>query len=107
MSPIPEEILNRKKKPLNTSVKSWFNKGLSDLVDNTLSETRIKRAGLFNKDYIDHLVKNKELIIWGRKYRYQILKLLFFELWFSIFIDDCDGRFNSKDPREGQVISPI
>jgi len=104
---LPQEILNRRKLGLNTPVNAWFEKGLRRLVDNVLEEKKIRTRGLFRKEYIDHLLKKRDHPIWGRQYKFHILRLVFIELWFDIFIDDCDGRFNSKDPRESQVASPI
>ncbi|MFX0201561.1 MAG: asparagine synthase (glutamine-hydrolyzing) [Candidatus Hodarchaeota archaeon] len=94
---LPEEILKRKKRGLTTPVKSWFERGLSNLVDHFLSEKNIKRRGLFRKDYISYLIKNKNHFVWGRKFRFQILKLVLIELWFNIFIDE--KNIDSTSPR--------
>jgi len=101
---LPEVIVNRKKRGLNTPIHSWFDKGLDRLVRVLLSEKSVKDRGLFNVHGIDYLMKNRRHPIFGRQYSFHILKLLYIELWHSVFIDNTEKylhcpRNESNQPR--------
>jgi len=87
---LPPEILNRKKRGFGAPVGSWIRNDLSPLVDNLLSETQVKRRGLFNWSVIREMiaVHNAQ----KSDYTDHLLALINLELWCQIFMDGKDHQ---------------
>ena len=85
---LPETIRTRRKKGLTTPFISWFEKGFERMVRDVLSEKNLRKRGIFQRGYIDHLLRNNRHPIWKRKFMYQLLILVLIEYWFQIFIDE-------------------
>jgi asparagine synthase (glutamine-hydrolysing) len=82
---LPREIVHRPKAPFNAPLRAWIRGPLASMVDDLLSETALKRRGLWNVNYvrarIDHDRRGLEdngMLIWT---------LLTWELWFRVFFD--------------------
>jgi len=81
---LPRHIINRPKKGFGMPVSQWIKQGLKQYILDMLSESRIRREGFFNYEYIktildDHF-KNK---VDNRK---RIWTLFMFELWYQKYM---------------------
>jgi asparagine synthase (glutamine-hydrolysing) len=87
---LPREILHRKKRGFGAPMGSWIRKDLEPLVKSLLSETQIKRRGLFNWPFVRQIIDNHM----GQKNDYSdhLLALINLELWCRIFLDRRDYR---------------
>ena len=85
---LPPEILNRKKRGFGAPVGSWIRNDLSPLVDNLLSETQVKRRGLFNWSVIREMIAVHKAQ--KSDYTDHLLALINLELWCQIFMDGKD-----------------
>ena len=83
---LPPDILARGKKGFGIPVAKWLKSGLRDLVQDLLSEHRIRQQGIFNYRTVARLLDEH---FQGRKdHRKQLWTLLMFELWFENFLGE-------------------
>jgi len=76
---LPPEILGRGKKGFGIPVAKWFRNGLRQPLLDLLSESRIRRQGIFNPAEITRLVD--EHLRGTKDNRKQLWTLFMFELW--------------------------
>ena len=76
---LPKSILARGKKGFNMPVAKWFAGPLRPLVEDMLSESRLKREGYFEPAYVKQLMD--EHMSGYRDHRKLLWTLLVFELW--------------------------
>ena len=82
---LPKEIIDRPKAPFWSPIRSWIRNDLRELVDDMLTETRIKEYGIYNPQFIQRKI---ELDRRGREDNaFLIWTLLNHELWFRTFFD--------------------
>jgi asparagine synthase (glutamine-hydrolysing) len=82
---LPSEVVWRKKAGFSAPVRSWLRGPLQPLVDELLSESTVKRRGLFNPAEVRRIV---EANLSGREdFNLQVFQLLSLELWQQHFID--------------------
>lgn len=82
---LPKEVIWRKKAGFSAPVRSWLRGDLAPMVNEMLSEQRVKRRGLFQPAFIQNMINANTS---GREdYALQIFQLLNLELWFEQFID--------------------
>lgn len=78
---LPKEIINRPKKGFGIPVAKWISEDLKDFVLDILAESKIKREGIFNYDYIKILLEDH---LSGRKdHRKRLWALIIFEEWLN------------------------
>lgn len=82
---VPAEIIRRQKKGFSVPIRRWFNGELKDLLQDTLSEQRVRERGLFNPRTVRALIKEHQLR--RRDQSRQLWGLLTLELWYRAFID--------------------
>lgn len=87
---LPAEILHRKKRGFGAPMGSWIRNDLSPLMDSLLSESQIKKRGLFNWTVVKELVDKHKAQ--KTDYTDQLLSLINLELWCQIFLDGTDPR---------------
>jgi asparagine synthase (glutamine-hydrolysing) len=76
---IPKELMDRPKMGFAIPIADWLRTDLRDLLENYLSEQRIKEEGFFNWEYV---LKLKTQFLLGKKeYDLKIWYLLMFEMW--------------------------
>lgn len=82
---LPAAICNRKKQGFPIPIAIWFREQARSFVRDVLSPTSIRQRGLFDKDYVEKLVKEHERgfadhsnLLWG---------LMNAEIWYRQFID--------------------
>lgn len=79
---LPDEILKKKKQGFTLPLFDWF--GNKETFDRILPFIeRLKNRGIFNKNYIEDLLKEKTKF----KNEHKIWVLLNFELWYEIYIE--------------------
>ena len=78
---LPADILGRRKKGFGIPVAKWFREDLRGLMLDSLSESRLRRQGLFNPAEVTRLVK--EHLRGTKDNRKQLWTLFMFQLWFE------------------------
>jgi asparagine synthase (glutamine-hydrolysing) len=82
---LPSEVLKQKKTGFGAPTDHWLANDLRDMVNDLLSEPRIRRRGLFDTASVDRLISAHRS---GREERAsQIWQLLTLEVWMQTFID--------------------
>ena len=82
---IPKEIMERPKRPFIAPLMVWFREELKEQLKYYLSETCLKKTGVFNPTPI---VKLRDEYLEGRKVNYQKLwQVLIFQLWYNKWIE--------------------
>ncbi|HUF04680.1 MAG TPA: asparagine synthase (glutamine-hydrolyzing) [Aridibacter sp.] len=81
---LPDEIISRPKKGFGIPVAEWLKGRLSPLLHELLSESRLKRQGIFEPSYVSRLIEEHES---GKANHYkQLWTLLVFQLWSENFL---------------------
>lgn len=78
---LPREITGRRKKGFGIPVAKWFRNGARAIMLDALSESRIRRQGIFNPAEVTRLVD--EHLRGRRDNRKQLWTLFIFQLWFE------------------------
>jgi asparagine synthase (glutamine-hydrolysing) len=99
---LPPEITSRRKKGFNMPVAKWLVGPLRDLVEDTLSESRLRSDGFFRPQAVRNLLDEHHSR--RRDNRKLIWTLLIFQLWHDSLRTPaaCDAHA----PRSGQVVLP-
>jgi len=83
---LPPENTKRSKNPFYLPIEYFFgHKGLTELMNYTLDETRIRKRGYFNPAAVRAL--RSRLDSGEFLYIKQIMAIVILELWHAIFID--------------------
>jgi asparagine synthase (glutamine-hydrolysing) len=82
---LPREIVHRKKAGFSAPVRAWLVRDLRQVVDDLLSESRIRNRGYFDYGYVRRLIDDN---LSGREDNsLKVFQLLTLELWHQTFID--------------------
>jgi len=78
---LPHEIVYRQKRGFSVPIAGWMKGGLRPLLDETLSEDKLKRDGLFNPPFVRRLLSEH----WSGRadHRKTLWTLLCFQLWYD------------------------
>src|SRR6201988_2075031 len=82
---VPKFVTRRGKKGFGVPVAEWLKGKLRPLARDLLSPERVRRAGVFNADYVSKLQDEHEGGV--ANHRKQLWTLLMFELWHESFIE--------------------
>jgi asparagine synthase (glutamine-hydrolysing) len=82
---LPPFVTRRGKKGFGVPVAEWLKGKLRPLARDLLSQDRIRKAGLFNADYVQRLQNEHEQ--GTANHRKLLWTLLMFELWHESFIE--------------------
>lgn len=81
---LPEEIMNRPKRPFIAPLTIWFRDELKEKLRYYLSEESLEKTGFFNPEPI---IRLREQYLSGRKVTFQKLwQLLSFQLWYDRWV---------------------
>ncbi len=81
---LPASILYRKKEGFSIPMKHWLNGALRPLVDDLLSESRLRSQGLFNPAYVQRLINEHRQ---GRaNHSHRLWALTLFQLWHDVHL---------------------
>ncbi|MBI1922656.1 asparagine synthase (glutamine-hydrolyzing) [Candidatus Poribacteria bacterium] len=82
---LPTHIIYRPKAPFGSPLRSWIRGPLTEMIDDLLSPTALKKRGLYKSEEVWRLIRedregkeDNSSLIWT---------MLTIELWFQIFID--------------------
>lgn len=82
---LPHDVIWRKKAGFGAPIRSWLRGDLRPMVDDLLSEQRLKSRGFFDSAEIRHMI---DINASGKEdYNLQVFQLLTFELWHQQFLD--------------------
>jgi len=83
---LPAEVIYRPKTGFGAPLRSWLNKDLKPIVEDTLSIKSIKNRGLFDPMGVQNLIKMDQS---GKEdYSYIIYALASIEVWCRLFLDN-------------------
>ncbi len=82
---LPPEVLRQPKAGFGAPVDYWLSYDLKEMVDDLLSETRIRQRGYFEPAAVRRLVEEQRS--GHRDWSMQVWQLLTLELWMQTFID--------------------
>ncbi len=82
---LPKDVVWRKKAGFGAPIRAWLRGPLLPLIEELLSETVVRRRGLFRPEEVSRIVAGN---LSGREdYSLQVFQLLTLELWQRAFID--------------------
>ena len=82
---VPPFVTRRGKKGFGVPVAKWLKENLRPLARDLLSPERVRRAGVFNSDYVTKLQDEHERGV--ANHRKLLWTLLMFELWHESFVE--------------------
>jgi asparagine synthase (glutamine-hydrolysing) len=82
---LPPFVTRRSKKGFGVPVAEWLKGKLRPLARDLLSPERVRRAGVFNPDYVERLQNEHERGV--ANHRKLLWTLLMFELWHESFVE--------------------
>ncbi len=92
---LPSEILHRKKRGFGAPVGSWLRGDLEPLMQETLSETQVRKRGFFDWGAVHGIIESHRAQ--RNDHTDHLLALINLELWCRIFLDRNDWQ-SSPEP---------
>lgn len=87
---LPKQILHRKKRGFGAPVGSWLRKDLDLMMRETLSETQVRKRGLFDPKTVKEIIADHQAQ--RSDHTDHLLGLINLELWCRIFLDGADWK---------------
>ncbi len=82
---LPREIIYRPKAPFSAPLRSWVKKDLDPLIEDCLSESQLKKRGIFNPKAVKSIIERDKA---GKEdFAHRIWAMLTLELWIRHFLD--------------------
>jgi asparagine synthase (glutamine-hydrolysing) len=89
---IPKRIIWRKKMALHMPTEVWFRKELKKFITDILTGSRTISREFFNQSFVEIILAEH---IEGKRNHSDLLeRLLSFEIWYRIFLDNTEGKIN-------------
>ena len=82
---LPSEVLKAPKAGFGAPADYWLARDLRPMVDDLLSETRVRQRGYFDPATVNKMIRQHSS--GSREWTYQLWALLTFELWHQTFVD--------------------
>ena len=101
-SMLPEEVLRQPKAGFAAPVDYWLANDLRPMVDELLSESQVRRRGLFRPEAVRRLVEEHRR--GDQDWSMQIWQLLTLEIWMQIFLDG-DARAFARQQIDAAQLS--
>jgi asparagine synthase (glutamine-hydrolysing) len=91
---VPKSILHRKKRGFGAPVGAWFRRDLQGLVEETLSDSQVRKRGLFDPAVIREIIQQHR----DEKADHtdHLTSLVTLELWSRIFLDGGNWHADSQ-----------
>jgi asparagine synthase (glutamine-hydrolysing) len=100
---LPPEVLRQPKAGFAAPVDYWLAHDLKEMVDDLLSESQIRKRGLFQPEAVRHFVDEHAS---GRQdWSMQLWQFLTLELWMQVFLDGGAAKFEPSCLEPTQVAS--
>ena len=101
---LPDHIIDRRKQGFAVPLAKWLREDLSTFARDVLLSPTAARRGVFNLDYVEHLLKLHDR---GRDLDLQLWTILSIELWCRRFMDQQQSSTYapSKVARESIAVS--
>ncbi|RUM63929.1 MAG: hypothetical protein DSZ05_08065 [Sulfurospirillum sp.] len=84
---IPKALLDRPKRGFSIPFSHWMRKELRGLLEETLSETKMHRDGLFDAGYVTQI--KREFYRGNEDYKYKLWAIFLFQLWYDRHMGYC------------------
>jgi hypothetical protein len=102
---LPEEVMRQPKAGFAAPVDYWLAHDLRPMVDDLLSESQVRRRGLFRPEvvrmYIDEHRRGAE------DWSMQLWQLLTLEIWTQLFLDGGARSFAQRQIDASQLSQPL
>jgi len=102
-SMLPEEVMRQPKAGFGAPVDYWLAHELRPMVDDLLSETQIRRRGLFRPEVVRRYVDEHRQ--GAEDWSMQIWQLLTLEIWMQLFLDGGARSFAERQIGASQLAS--
>jgi asparagine synthase (glutamine-hydrolysing) len=100
---LPPEVLRQPKAGFAAPVDYWLAHDLKEMVDDLLSESQIRKRGLFRPEAVRRFAEDHAS---GRHdWSMQLWQFLTLELWMQVFLDGGAAKFESSQLEPTQVAS--
>ncbi|HDP94420.1 MAG TPA: asparagine synthase (glutamine-hydrolyzing) [Candidatus Aminicenantes bacterium] len=87
---LPRSVIHRRKEGFSIPIKNWLRTDLRDLMQDTLSEARIKDSGLFQPQAVQRMVN--EHLSGKQNHSHRLWALIQFNLWRELWLTSpCRG----------------
>jgi asparagine synthase (glutamine-hydrolysing) len=98
---LPEEVLRQPKAGFAAPIDYWLAHDLREMVDDLLSETRVRERGLFRPEAVRGFVEQHRS--GAQDWSSQIWQFLTLELWMQVFVDGVSKPLAGDTVRAHQV----
>jgi asparagine synthase (glutamine-hydrolysing) len=96
---LPPEVLRQPKAGFAAPVDYWLAHDLKEMVDDLLSESQIRKRGLFRPESVRRFVEEHASA--RQDWSMQLWQFLTLELWMQVFLDGGAAKFEPRrEPRE-------
>ena len=102
---LPKEVLRQPKAGFAAPVDYWLANDLREMVDDLLSQSRIRARGLFRPEAVRSFVEDHRS--GAQDWSMQIWQLLTLELWMQTFLDGGTRQFETSPMPARQVGTPM
>jgi asparagine synthase (glutamine-hydrolysing) len=82
---LPRDVLHRSKTGFTTPLRKWIAEDLSEMIEQTLSESRLRQRGLFKPQTVRRIIDENRAN--RADHAYLIYALMNLEVWMQTFID--------------------
>jgi len=100
-SMLPEEVLGQPKAGFAAPVDYWLANDLRPMLDDLLSETQVRRRGLFRPEAVRRYVEDHRR--GAEDWSMQIWQFLTLEIWMQLFLDGGAQRFARRPAPTSQL----
>jgi asparagine synthase (glutamine-hydrolysing) len=83
---LPEELINREKQGFGFPLGIWMRKELKDFLGSLFAQSRFVQAGIFNREYMTHLLQ--EHVSGKANHDYRLWILMNLEVWYRMYFEN-------------------
>jgi asparagine synthase (glutamine-hydrolysing) len=100
---LPQEVLRQPKAGFAAPVDYWLAHDLKEMVGDLLSESQIRKRGLFRPEAVQRFVDEHAGA--RQDWSMQLWQFLTLELWMQVFLDGGAAKFEPSRPEPREVAS--